>query len=440
MKVSRRALLAQSAVVGVVSAACAPGIGQSPPKALPPASLSAAIRGAGNPVDLQFAQDFVTAHPGVQVKFDSLGTPDFNAQIEKVKAIAAAGSSSDLFVHFDCAQIAPIVGRGGILEPLDAYIARDTTVNIKEIEPEVQLQYHVAGKTYGIARGIALSTLFYNRDLFAAAGIPAPSTEWGHTSWQMDAVIEQARRLTKRDGDGKLQVAGLALRAPQGVQDVPGVWLLSNGGGLLDDLERPTQCLLERRESLDVLQMMVDLGPKRQVAPTSADLQGQSTQQWFTQGRVALYLGAAWEVADIRKAAPTFSWDAAPQPYWKKPAVVLGGSGNAMSAGSTAKDAAWALVKHLASAELQIARMPLGSDAPTRSSVLNGPEYLKDTPPVSRRVMAESVNYGRALNVRTEYATEILAAWAPAPLMNGQVAPAAYAADVAQKVKPYLQK
>src|SRR5690348_4990596 len=101
MKVSRRALLAQSAVVGVVSAACAPGIGQSPPKALPPASLSAAIRGAGNPVDLQFAQDFVTAHPGVQVKFDSLGTPDFNAQIEKVKAIAAAGSSSDLFVHFD---------------------------------------------------------------------------------------------------------------------------------------------------------------------------------------------------------------------------------------------------------------------------------------------------------------------------------------------------
>ena len=112
-----------------------------------------------------------------------------------------------------------------------------------------------------------------------------------------------------------------------------------------------------------------------------------------------------------------------------------------MAAGSTAKDAAWELVKYLASADYQRAQIRLGSDAPTRSSVLNGPEYVSDAPPPrSRRVMAESVKYGRSLNIRTEAATEIQAAWAAAPLINGQVTPAAFAQDVCQKVGTYMQR
>jgi multiple sugar transport system substrate-binding protein len=375
----------------------------------------------------------------MQVKIDPMGGT-YAEQIEKVKTLSAAGSAPDVFVHLDCAQTAPVVGRGGVLEPLDSYLARDATANIKEIEPEVQLQYRVAGKTHGIARGIALSTLFYNQDLFAAAGIPAPPAEWGHRSWQIDAVLDLARRLTKQDSDGRLLVAGLALRNNTSWLDVPGAWITSNGGVFLDDMETPKQCQVERREALDVLQLLADLGPKLRIAPTPADLQGQNAQQWFIDGRVAMYLGAAWQVSAFRKDAK-FTWDAAPQPWFKRPVVVLGGSGNAMSAGSKAKDAAWELVKYLASADYQRAQIRLGGDAPTRSTVLNSPEYANDTPPPkSRRVMAESVKFGRSLNIRTEAATEIQAAWAAAPLINGQVTPVAFAQDVCRKVGPYLQK
>jgi ABC-type glycerol-3-phosphate transport system substrate-binding protein len=164
--------------------------------------------------------------------------------------------------------------------------------------------------------------------------------------------------------------------------------------------------------------------------------------QWFVDGKVAMYLGGAFQIAAFRKGAQ-FAWDAAPQPWFKKPAVVLGGSGNSLSAGSKAKDAAWGLVKYLASADYQRAQIRIGSDAPTRSSVLNGPEYVNDTPPPkSRKVMAESVKYGRALNVRTKDAAEFVAAWraGASALFNGQVTALAYAQDVARKVAPYLAK
>jgi len=75
--------------------------------------------------------------------------------------------------------------------------------------------------------------------------------------------------------------------------------------------------------------------------------------------------------------------------------------------------------------------------------VLKGPEYVNDTPPPkSRRVMAESVKYGRALTVRTKDTAEFVAAWksGAAALYNGQVTPLAYAQDVSRKVAPYLQK
>ena len=199
----RRAFLVRCAgyaALGAAGVACAPGADRAARQGPQPASLWGLTRGSVE-LDQQLAQQLVAATPGMQVKIDAMGGT-YAEQIEKVKTLAAAGSAPDVFVHLDCAQTAPVVGRGGVLEPLDTYLGRDAGANVKEIEPEVQLQYRVARKTYGIARGIALSTLFYNQDLFGAAGVPAPPAEWGHRAWQMDAVLDLARRLTRRDGDG----------------------------------------------------------------------------------------------------------------------------------------------------------------------------------------------------------------------------------------------
>src|SRR5438045_1428684 len=153
--VSRRVLLARCAVVGAISAACAPGGGQSARQALAPASLWALTRGNLD-LDNQFAQQFAAATPGMQVKVEAMGAGgNQDDQIAKAKTLAASGEAPDVYVHLANSQVAQIVSSGGVLEPLDSYLSRDATANLREIEPEVQAQYHVARKTYGIARSIA---------------------------------------------------------------------------------------------------------------------------------------------------------------------------------------------------------------------------------------------------------------------------------------------
>ncbi|MBI3973293.1 MAG: M55 family metallopeptidase [Chloroflexi bacterium] len=52
--------------------------------------------------------------------------------------------------------------------------------------------------------------------------------------------------------------------------------------------------MLERREALDVLQLLTDMGPKTRVVPTAADLQGQDTreQAWFWEPKATLAVHA----------------------------------------------------------------------------------------------------------------------------------------------------
>jgi hypothetical protein len=56
---------------GAATVACVPGVSQSSPKALPPASLWAMTNGNVE-LDQQFAQQFA-ATPGMQVKIEPIG-------------------------------------------------------------------------------------------------------------------------------------------------------------------------------------------------------------------------------------------------------------------------------------------------------------------------------------------------------------------------------
>jgi ABC-type glycerol-3-phosphate transport system substrate-binding protein len=354
-------------------------------------------------------------------------------QMEKLQTMAAAGTPPDAAIHFDHAQVSRLASTGGVLEALDQYLAKDATLNTKNLQPEVQAQYRFAKKTYGIAHGIALETLFFNEDLLRAAGVPPPPQDWNDNSWTGQALLEKALRLTTRASDGSLTVAGFAIQGSNW-DGATGALVASNGGAFLDDLEAPTKCLLEQKPCLDVLQFLADLNLKHRVSPLAVDLSGQTLVQWFTQGKLALFLGQAYQINSIRQSAK-FGWDVAAVPAFAKQAVYLGGSGNTLLAGGKAKDAAWELVKYMTGEAYQKAQYETGGDAPSLSSVLNSTGFLNAAPPPrTRRVLAQSVPYGRALNVRSRQAAEIEAAFALGPMLSGQVTPVAFAQEAARRV------
>ena len=61
----------------------------------------------------------------------------------------------------------------------------------------------VDGDYWGLPTAVRALALFYNKDMFAAAGLPgAPET--------LDQMVEYAKKLTKKDSGGNYEVGGYA--------------------------------------------------------------------------------------------------------------------------------------------------------------------------------------------------------------------------------------
>ena len=86
------------------------------------------------------------------------------------------------------------------------------------------------GQYYGIPLMMDGLALVYNQDLFNKAGISAPPSTW-------DDVRRDAAKITQRDQDGKLTVAGIAMGSAKNVDhfaDIIGLLMAQNGVAFKD--------------------------------------------------------------------------------------------------------------------------------------------------------------------------------------------------------------
>lgn len=413
-RVTRRSVVPWSTTPAVAAllTACAGGGGQGKPAAsLENAILTYLDRGANYaPLHQDRAKAFEQLHRGAKVSGEQMtGTSD--EQVAKLVAAAAAGAAPDLAIHLDHNQTVRMAAGGTVLEPLDSYIGRDRQLNIQDIHPEVQAQYRYQKKVYGVAHGVALNTLYVNVDLFRAAGVALPPTDWKDARWTMDALADAAQRLTKPKGGGFDQVGIVAEQT--GWNGNLGNWILGNGGAFLDDLEDPRRCTLDSPQTREALQFVADLRQRRQVWADGPQLEGQLPEVWFATGRAAMYYGGSFKINAIRRANPAnTTWDIAPLPRFKQPVVGFGGSGVSLLSGSKQKDAAWELLRFMVDEEYNRLQFKMGLDTPARNSVLGSAEFVGEAPPPkSRRVLADSMQYGKAKNIRAVKGPDIEAAF-----------------------------
>lgn len=389
------------------AAACGGAAPPAPAAKLADVTLTYMDRGGQPYAELHAAraQAMMDAHPGLKISGEQ--TSDMAA---KVPALAAAGAAPDVLVHVDHTQVVQFAALGGMLAPLDAYIARDRQLNLQDLQPEVQAQYRFDRKVYGVAHGVSLGTLFVNLDLFAAAGVPPPPTDYKDARWTFAAFADAAKRLTKLNGRGGFDQAG-AIVENVSLNGNAGGWILANGGAFLDDLEAPKRVLLDSPAAREVLQFLTDLRLKLQVWPVGDQLEGLTTDQWFQRGRAAMWINGSFKVNAIRSALQA-AWDVAALPHFKGQVVRLNGSGVSLTAGGRQPDAAWEFLRHMVDGEYQRQQTAAGLDTPARTSVITGPEFLaQPAPPKSRKVFGDSIQYGKALNVRSRNGPEVEAAF-----------------------------
>lgn len=323
-------------------------------------------------------EEFERTHPGIEVEV--INEPGDRA-MDKLQAMVAAGNPPDV-MSIHGAMFIPMAAKGALMD-LEPYIARDPSFNLDDFYPRLVETCRYQGKLYSLPRYTSVYVLFYNKDLFDAAGLSYPDEQW---TW--DDYLAAARKLTVQDADPERRRMGCVIDF-WGARIYPWVW--ANGGEILDRSRRV--CLLDRPEAQEALQFLVDLRHKWRVCPPTTQAERRQNIAMFTGGKVGMLMTGAWDVQTM-KEAKGLRWDVAPMPKKKRHATMLGTENYAIAAATKHPQEAWELFAFLLGPKAQETMATKLEKQPSRISVANGP-YLKQQAGYNRKVFVDALDYAR---------------------------------------------
>ncbi|GAA5064587.1 multiple sugar transport system substrate-binding protein [Thermocatellispora tengchongensis] len=308
----------------------------------------------------QFDLFFMRRHPTIEVRREV--TP-FAQFLQKYLAQAAGGSLPDImYSHYS--WVSAFVKQGVFL-PLDDYAARQAGFAREDFTAPSLGYFERDGKLYGLPYDCGPKMLFYNKDLFDAAGMAYPTP-----SWTVEQMLAAAAELTRGKGGGRVfGMAGL----PAPVADLTPTYLLAYGGRYLDATE--TACLIDQPGAVNALRPWFDLLHRYQAVPSAADAEAMKAEP-FGIGRAAMGVHGSWTAPSLAATAK-FRWAMTDMPSGPEGRFTSAvGSGFAITAGSGARDAAWIYLNELTSSAGQIFMWgSTGRGSPSRTSAW--PSYLR---------------------------------------------------------------
>ena len=153
--------------------------------------------------------------------------------------------------------------------------------------------------------------LFYNKRLFAEAGVPPPPRTLG-------AAVELRRIPGRRHGSD--QTRGIRAGHPMGFRQHLGLVLLgracsrmNNGVPWATPRKNPTHLNFDDDAFIEAVQFYADLANKHKVAPNASEVQSMSTPDLFAAGKAAMALGGHWRYQTFIRA-DGLDFDVAPLP------------------------------------------------------------------------------------------------------------------------------
>ncbi len=306
-------------------------------------------------IQQEIARLFEARHPGVTVQVE----PYADGFDQKLVAAFGAGDPPDVMYMWNFPQYFTS------LMPLDELLARDAAeIDLEDIPAALFNNTMVNGATYGVPSGFTTYVIYYNKDLFAAAGVEQPQPGW---TW--DDLREKAAQL--RDAENR--VYGFAVNATPDPYDYE-LLFWSNGTSYISPDGTAIEGYMNSPESAEVLEMLAAMARNEEAVTVGVgDMSGESAL--FRSGNIAMQLSAMWSKGGHDAAGVNYGVAELPR-FGDKPAH----SGLALSAVSIAKDTrspdiAWEFVKFFASPEAVAMRT---GDLPIRTSVAEELNLLDD--------------------------------------------------------------
>ncbi len=306
-------------------------------------------------INQTIATRFEEANPGVKVQVELYG----DGFDDKLTAAMGAGNPPDLMYMWN------FPAYKDALMPLDDLITRDAeAMNLADIPAGLMNISLIDGKTYAMPIGFTTQVVFYNKDMFAAAGLPEPQAGWTWTDLRAAAA-------RFRNADEK--VYGFAVDAKPDPFDFEQFYW-SNGTKYISDDGKVLEGYMNSPEAVEVLTLFADMIKSEEaVALNIGDDTPGSTL--FKGGKIAMFQSAMWSKTGIDESG--INYGVAPLPAFgdKPPHSVIGASGLSISRDTEQPDLAWEFVKFFSTPEAVAMRT---NDLPIRTSVADAAGMSSD--------------------------------------------------------------
>ena len=313
-------------------------------------------------------KDFQATHPNIKVTVKS-GQDD-----SKVTQAIGAGNGPDIGLSYSTDIVGKFCSSGAWVD-LTPYIKRDN-VDLNQLNATTRSYTEFGGKRCAMPFLADAYGVFYNKDMFAKAGIAGPPKT-------LDELTEDAKKLTVKNPDGSLKTVGFlplfdfyenaaAHLAPA----VGAKWLTADGkSAIAADPNWKTLLLWQKN--------LVDWYGYNNLQKFRAGLGDEfSADNAFQKGQVAINIDAEYRLAFLKDQAPKLKYGVAPLPT-TSPSTYGGGyvTGNIMGISKNAKnpEAAWELIKYLTTDDAAITKLSgLLKNVPTTTKSLADPSIAAD--------------------------------------------------------------
>ena len=382
-KISRRNFLKVAAASGTAAGVAL--IGVSPVAAQADgAELSLAMVDWSDPVQTAFEETivprFIEENPGSSVTINWTNWGRYN---EEMTTAFASGVTPDVFQGG--AVWAPQMARRNWAVPLNDFISADEEWDWADFPAGLQADVTIRGDIVAVPYRQDLRTLWYNKEMLAAAGFDEPPTTW-------DEFLAVAQATTVRDGAG-YDVEGYHFSDASGNWQRDWqpflMWLhMADGKFLNDDLET---CALDSDEAVTALEWLVALVHEHEVT-SYPGLDPQGDLNVLAGRNAAMQLSSA----DMERVVNLYAPDEQETIY---PTLPLTGAVQAthswvnkffISSQTPDVEASWGLLRFMTRQDMLEVYSASNNNTPPRLSLLEA-DYMSE----KHKVVLESAVYAR---------------------------------------------
>ena len=308
---------------------------------------------------------FEKANPTIKVQIE---TTPYDSYFTKLQTAVAGGTAGDAYeLNFENFVTYQKSGSLAELSGVDGSVYKPSLLNA----------FQADGKQYGLPESFSNVVLFYNKNLFKAAGVAEPTADW---TWQQEQ--QAAAKLTNK---GK------------------GVWgdyqpisffefykTLAQSGGEFLNADK-TASTFNSDAGKQAATFLVAKSGK--VMPTEADGAGTPDfdSKLFKSGKLAMWHTGIWMFSGMADAP--FGWDVVVEPGNTTKASAMFTNGAVVSSTSKNKEAAQKWISYLTSSDAMTdIRLTSSWELPPIADEAKLQSYLTAGKPENRQAVFDSLN------------------------------------------------